>query len=89
MKQIGNLPLWVVLSIWFLQRMNKPRMVGVNITQAQVVLDDLLYSLPAMPRGRLWQWVNSQIITWVYFEKANLDTVGKLGLFAVGEVEKD
>lgn len=89
MNQIGNMPLWVVVAIWTLQRMNRPCLVGVDVKGAHMMLNEIFSSLPAFPKGRFGIWLQGRVCEWIYSERSMLDALGRLGVFAVGQVEKD
>lgn len=84
---IGNLPLWVLVMVWVVQRRNAPRMTIMNYPRMLRLLDDVLSMLP-VPRTKLERWAVSQVFTWVDNEKAALRLLCSLNVTEIGTIKR-
>ena len=84
---IGNLPLWLVVMVWVMQRRNAPRVTILNYPRMLRLLDDVISMLP-VPRTKLERWVVSQVFTWVDEEKAALHLLCSLNVTATGTIKR-
>lgn len=84
---IGNLPLWVLVMVWVVQRRNAPRMTIMNYPRMLRLLDDMLSLLP-IPRTRLEKWMVARVTRWAEEEKTALRLLYSLNVTATGTVKR-
>jgi hypothetical protein len=82
---ISYLPLWVVVSIWFLQKTTAPRLTLTDASRMIRLLDDAVRMLP-VPRNRWEWWYVTRIIAWIDKEREALVALQTAHIFAVGKV---
>lgn len=82
---IGNLPLWIVIAIWYTQRQTMPRVTISNYPIMLRQIEDMRLVLP-VPRGRIETWLVTQILTWIDKEKESLFILAHLGVVMTGTV---
>jgi hypothetical protein len=82
---IGDLPLWLVLAVWYIQRNKR---VGLSLGEYAIrlrLLEDVRNSLP-LPEGKFQGWLMSKMLGWIEREKNMLTvlrSVGVMGTFLV------
>lgn len=85
---IGNLPLWMVLAIWMLQRTNAPRLTIFNYPRWLRLIDDMRGSLP-IPVGRMETRLVTAVLVRLDEEKAAILQLASIGVGASGVISKN
>ncbi|KPL70094.1 hypothetical protein ADN00_18800 [Ornatilinea apprima] len=86
---IGNIPLKILLLIWWLQRKYVIGIKPLNIEKRLRMLNEIYYSLPVV---QLNDWLGGRcvekVITWIDCEKQSLIELQSLGVQASGVIKQ-